>query len=62
MDTGYTMYQSPIFHHVILPNLMPGATYYYVVGSPSHGWSTETSFTMPGAEGGDAQIHQRVLH
>jgi len=39
--------QSPILHHVILPNLTQGQIYYYSVGSEEYGFSDVYSFTMP---------------
>jgi hypothetical protein len=39
--------QSPIIHHVVVPNLMPGMKYFYQVGDPAYGFSQVFNFTMP---------------
>ena len=38
--------QSPIIHHVVVPNLMPGMTYFYQVGDPAYGFLQVFNFTM----------------
>lgn len=42
-----TLYHSPILHHVLVDNLLPGQTYTYRVGNNKHGWSKRYQFTMP---------------
>lgn len=42
-----TKYLSPILHHVLLENLIPGQKYYYSVGSEEYGSSQVFDFTMP---------------
>jgi hypothetical protein len=47
IDGEGTIYESPIFHHVIVNDLKPGQQYYYRVGSGKSGWSEIRSFTVP---------------
>ena len=45
-SSGNMTYQSPIFHHVLLVDLTPGRTVYYIVGNDKDGWSNERSFPV----------------
>ena len=41
-------YSSPVFHHVVLSNLLPSTQYYYRVGDATYGFSPELTFkTVP---------------
>lgn len=44
-------YSSPLFHHVVLQNLLPNTLYYYKCGDPVLGMSDEFNFTSPPAVG-----------
>ena len=47
IDGQGSVYQSPIMHHVVIKNLVPGQQYYYKVGSLLHGFSDVLHFKMP---------------
>lgn len=40
-----SVYYETVNHHVVLNTLIPGTTYYYIVGDESAGWSNEFTFT-----------------
>lgn len=40
-------YASPILHHVLVTDLAPGSTLYYVVGEPTASWQAAHRYRLP---------------
>lgn len=47
IDGMGTVYESPILHHVLLPDLTKGQQYFYRVGDPTNGFTKVYNFTVP---------------
>ncbi|KAF0683137.1 Aste57867_24825 [Aphanomyces stellatus] len=48
---SFCLYTSGYMHHVLLEDLSPSETYYYVVGGDAYGWSSVLSFQTPPKRG-----------
>jgi hypothetical protein len=54
--SGWGWMDPGVFHVATLSGLIPGATYYYMVGEDAYGWSEEHTLVVPPAVGRDTSV------